>query len=156
VVAALERAGMPVEYLDGDAIRAVFPGTGFTRSERDAHIRRVGWVASRLERHGVTVVASLVSPYAESRGFVRHLCRQFVEVWVSTPFAECARRDVKGLYARAAAGEIRHFTGLDDPYEAPANPELAIDTSEFTVEQAVEQVLTYLRTQPKPTRGERR
>jgi 3'(2'), 5'-bisphosphate nucleotidase len=147
VVAELERVGTPVEYLDGDKIRAVFPGTGFTRPERDAHIRRVGWVASRLESHGVTVVASLVSPYEESRAFVRQLCRKFVEVWISTPFAECARRDVKGLYARAAVGEIQHFTGLDDPYEPPANPELAIDTSHLTVEQAVERVLEYLRTQ---------
>jgi 3'(2'), 5'-bisphosphate nucleotidase len=146
VVAELTQMGTPVEYLDGDAIRAIFPGTGFTRPERDAHIRRVGWVASRLEHHGVTVVASLVSPYAESRAFVRKLCQRFVEVWISTPLAECARRDVKGLYAKAAAGEIRHFTGLDDPYEPPANPELAIDTSQLTVQFTVTQVLEYLNT----------
>jgi adenylylsulfate kinase len=137
-----------VEYLDGDAIREIFPATGFTRPERDAHIRRVGWVASRLERHGVTVVASLVSPYAESRAFVRGLCRRFIEIWISTPFAECARRDVKGLYARAAAGELKHLTGLDDPYEAPEHPELTIDTTDIPVVDAVRRVLEFLGLPP--------
>ena len=141
VVAALEAEGRQVEYLDGDAIRDIFPATGFTRPERDAHIRRIGWVASRLERHGVTVVASLVSPYEESRRFVRGLCRRFVEVYVSTPFAECARRDVKGLYAKAQAGQIKNFTGLDDPYEAPAAPELTIDTTHLSIADAVTRVL---------------
>jgi 3'(2'), 5'-bisphosphate nucleotidase len=141
VAAELTRRGREVEYLDGDAIREIFPGTGFTRPERDAHIRRVGWMASRLESHGVVVVASLVSPYVESRSYVRGLCRRFAEIWISTPLEECARRDVKGLYARARAGEIRNFTGLDDPYEAPEHPELVIDTTGRTVEAAVQQVL---------------
>ena len=144
VVEALERRGQAVEYLDGDAIRDLFPGTGFTRPERDGHIRRVGWVASRLEAHGVTVVASLVSPYVESRRFVRGLCRRFVEIWISTPFEECARRDVKGLYARARAGELRNLTGLDDPYEPPDRPELVIDTTGLAVEEAVRRVMEYL------------
>jgi len=141
VVEALEGQGRAVEYLDGDAIRDIFPATGFTRPERDAHIRRVGWVASRLERHGVTVVASLVSPYEESRAFVRALCRHFIEVFVSTPFEVCAARDVKGLYARAKAGEIKHFTGLDDPYEPPSAPELTVDTTRLSVDDAVRQVM---------------
>jgi 3'(2'), 5'-bisphosphate nucleotidase len=141
VVARLEACRVPVEYLDGDAVRELFPATGFTREEREAHIRRVGWLASRLERHGVTVVAALVSPYAESREFVRGLCRRFFEVWVSTPFAECARRDAKGLYARAARGEIRNFTGLDDPYEPPRDPALELDTTSLEVEDAVARVL---------------
>jgi len=144
VVAALEAQGTPVEYLDGDAIREIFPSTGFSRAERDAHIRRVGWVASRLERHGVTVVASLVSPYQASRDFVRGLCRRFVEVWVATPLAECERRDAKGLYARARAGQIPGFTGLDDPYEPPPTPELALDTTGRSVEETADRVLQYL------------
>jgi 3'(2'), 5'-bisphosphate nucleotidase len=144
VVEALTARGEAVEYLDGDAIREIFPATGFTRPERDAHIRRVGWVASRLERHGVTVVASLVSPYAASRDFVRGLCRHFTEIWISTPFDECARRDIKGLYARALKGEIQHFTGLDDPYEAPARAELVIDTTGLGVAEAVERVLDHM------------
>ena len=104
VAAELRRQGRRVEYLDGDLIREIFPATGFTRAERDAHIRRVGWLASRLEHHGVIVVASLVSPYGVPQ-FVRGLCRRFLEIWVSTPFEECERRDVKGLYARARRGE---------------------------------------------------
>ncbi|HTS87412.1 MAG TPA: 3'(2'),5'-bisphosphate nucleotidase CysQ [Gemmatimonadales bacterium] len=144
VVQALETRGRPVEYLDGDVIREAFPTTGFTRAERDAHVRRVGWVASRLERHGVTVVASLISPYAESRAFVRGLCRRFIEIWVSTPLEECARRDVKGLYAKARAGKLPHFTGLDDPYEPPCDPALTLDTTSLSVDQAVERVLGVL------------
>lgn len=141
VVEELTRQGRAVEYLDGDAIRDIFPGTGFTRPERDAHIRRVGWLASRLEHHGVVVVASLVSPYRESRDFVRGVCRDFREIWISTPFEECARRDVKGLYAKAKAGEIRHFTGLDDPYEPPERAELVLDTTEMGIDMAVTKVM---------------
>ncbi len=144
VVAALEARGERVEYLDGDAIRDIFPATGFTRPERDAHIRRVGWVASRLERHGVMVVASLVSPYAESRQFVRSLSRRFIEIFVATSYEECERRDVKGLYARARRGEIKHFTGLDDPYEPPAAPELRLETAGVPVAASVAEVLQYL------------
>lgn len=145
VVAELNRQGMPVEYLDGDVIRDLFPGTGFTRPDRDAHIKRVGFLASRLEAHGVTVVASLVSPYEASRQFVRSLCQNFLEIYVATPFEECERRDVKGLYARARKGEIKNFTGLDDPYEPPTRPELVIDTRKNTVEASVAMVLQLLR-----------
>jgi 3'(2'),5'-bisphosphate nucleotidase len=141
VVEALEARGTPVEYLDGDTIRDIFPGTGFSREERDAHIRRVGYLASRLERHGITVVASLVSPYRASRDFVRGLAGRFTEIWVATPLEECERRDAKGLYARARRGEITQFTGIDDPYEAPLDPELVLDTTDLTVEAAAEAVL---------------
>ena len=146
LVAELSRRGLPIEYLDGDVIRDIFPSTGFTRPERDAHIKRVGFLASRLEAHGVIVVASLVSPYESSRQFVRNLCRNFNEVYVATPFEECERRDVKGLYAKARRGEIKNFTGLDDPYEPPTRPELLIDTRTTTVEQAVQHVLHLLET----------
>ncbi|MEP6572358.1 MAG: adenylyl-sulfate kinase, partial [Gemmatimonadota bacterium] len=132
----------------GDAIRDIFPATGFSRADRDAHIRRVGFLASRLERHGVTVVASLVSPYADSRAFVRGLCRHFAEIFVATSFGECERRDIKGLYARARKGEIRNFTGLDDPYEAPETPELRLETTGVTPEQSAEMVLAWLATHP--------
>jgi adenylylsulfate kinase len=144
VAAELGGRGVPVEMLDGDAIRDVFPSTGFSKPERDAHVKRVGYLASRLEAHGVTVVASLVSPYRDSRDFVRQLCRNFVEVHVSTPIDECERRDVKGLYAKARRGEISNFTGIDDPYEPPANPELVIDTSHTSVEEGGRRVLDLL------------
>ncbi len=137
----LLKRGAKCELLDGDAIRSVFPSTGFTRAERHAHVCRVGYLASRLEWHGIFAIGALISPYTESRAFVRNLCRSFIEVHLSTPLSECERRDVKGLYARARRGEIKSFTGIDDPYEAPVAPELTIDTSEVSVEDAGEQVM---------------
>jgi adenylylsulfate kinase len=128
--------GIPIEYLDGDAVRVLSP-TGFTRAERDSHVRRVGFMASRLEHHGVTVVCALISPYEEARQYVRSLCQTFVEIHVATPLAECERRDVKGLYRRARRGEIAHFTGIDDPYEPPSNPDLVIDTTHLSIDEAV-------------------
>jgi adenylylsulfate kinase len=140
----LRAGGVRIEFLDGDAIRSEFPNTGFTRPERDAHIRRVGFLASRLEHHGVVVVCALISPYCESRDHVRTLCRRFVEIHVSTPLAECERRDVKGLYQRARRGEIANFTGLDDVYEPPENPELRIDTTTVSVREAANLVIARL------------
>jgi len=137
----LVRRGMDVEYLDGDALREVFPSTGFTREEREEHLRRTGYMAGRLAAHGVTVVASFVSPYRDSRAFIRRHCPDFVEIYVSTPLEECERRDVKGLYARARRGEIRNFTGIDDPYEPPEHPELTLDTRVLSVDECVARVL---------------
>ena len=145
---ALVRRGAEVEYIDGDALREVFPSTGFTRAEREEHLRRTGYMASRLAAHGVTVVASFVSPYRESREFIRRLCPGFVEIYVATPLEECERRDVKGLYARARRGEIRNFTGIDDPYEAPERPELTLDTRALSVDQAVAAVLEHVGGKP--------
>ena len=139
--------GVDVEYIDGDALREVFPRTGFTRDEREEHLRRTGYMASRLAAHGVTVVASFVSPYRESRDFIRRLCPKFAEIYVATPLEECERRDVKGLYARARRGEIRNFTGIDDPYEHPEHPELALDTRKLSVEKSVAQVLALFEEQ---------
>lgn len=137
----LLRRGVAVEYIDGDALREVFPSTGFTREEREEHLRRTGYMASRLAAHGVTVVASFVSPYRASRDFIRRLCPAFIEIYVATPLEECERRDVKGLYARARRGEIPNFTGIDDPYEPPEAPELTLDTGALSVEQSVARVL---------------
>lgn len=140
----LRERGYRVEHLDGDAIREIFPKTGFSKEDRIAHIKRVGYLASRLQAHGVFVIGSFISPYRESREFVRNLCEDFVEIYISTPLEECERRDVKGLYEKARNGKIKQFTGIDDPYEAPENPELSIDTTDVTVDEAVEQVLHYL------------
>jgi adenylylsulfate kinase len=155
VCTELRRRGHAVEHLDGDGVREIFPSTGFTRAERDQHIRRVGYLASKLEHHNVFVVASFVSPYGESRAFVRGLCRTFIEVHVATPLEECERRDVKGLYARARRGEIQHFTGVSDPYEAPERPELRVDTRGRTVEEVGGRVLECLRehTGRRPVRA---
>ena len=147
VVEALRAEGREVEYLDGDAVRAVFPQTGFTREARDEHVKRIGFLASRLEAHGVTVVASFVSPYRASRDFVRGLSQRFILVHVSTPIEECERRDVKGLYARARRGELKNFTGVTDPYEAPERAELVIDTTKVPLEESVRLVVQAVKQQ---------
>jgi len=141
---ALREKGTTVERLDGDVIRDIFPGTGFSPEDRDRHIRRVGYLAGRLEDHGVTVVASFISPYKDSRRFARSQCRRFIEVYLSTPLDVCEKRDPNGLYTRARKGEIPHFTGVDDPYETPENPEIRIDTSDMEVSECVSLVLSYL------------
>jgi adenylylsulfate kinase len=136
----LSDRGIRTEFLDGDAVRALSP-TGFTRADRDAHVKRVGFLASRLEHHDVTVVCALISPYAETRHYVRRLCKRFIEIYVATPLEVCERRDVKGLYARARRGELSHFTGIDDPYEPPVAPELVLDTTRLTVDEAAIRVI---------------
>ena len=133
----LSKNGDRVEHLDGDVVRKMFPKTGFTKEERDRHIRRVGYLAAMLEKHEVTVVASFISPYREAREFVRSLCKNFIEVYIATPLEVCEQRDPKGLYAKARRGEIKDFTGIDDPYEEPLNPDLRIDTTNQTVEESV-------------------
>ncbi len=144
VARELARRGADVERLDGDQVRRLFPGTGFTRSEREAHLARVGHLASLLEKHGVTVAASFVSPSARSRRFIRRLCRNFVEIHVATPLAVCERRDPKGLYRRARQGKLKNFTGVSAPYEAPRRPEIILDTSALTPARACGLILDYL------------
>ncbi len=134
----LRKKRLKVEHLDGDSIRSIFPSTGFSPEERERHIMRVGHLASVLERQGVVVVASFVSPYVKSREFVRSVCKNFIEIYVSTPLDECERRDVKGLYLKAREGKIKDFTGIHSPYEPPAHPELTIDTRVTSVDEAVE------------------
>ncbi|NOY36947.1 MAG: adenylyl-sulfate kinase [Chlorobi bacterium] len=142
--AELKKKGYKTEHLDGDNVRHIFPKTGFTKEERDRHIRRVGFLASKLENNGVFVTASFISPYKESRDFVRKLCRNFVEIYVATSLEVCEQRDIKGLYAKARAGEINHFTGINDPYEIPENPEIIIDTSKESINQSIKRILQYI------------
>jgi adenylylsulfate kinase len=137
----LEKAGRKVELLDGDVIRGLFPKTGFSKEERDNHIRRVGFMASLLAKHGVTVICSFVSPYKETRNQVREMYDNFIEVYIDCPVEKCIERDVKGLYAKALAGEIKQFTGVDDPYEAPDNPEIHLKTDELTVGECVSKLM---------------
>lgn len=145
VYAQLKEDGYEVEHLDGDAVREVFPTTGFSKKERDDHVKRVGFVASLLQKHGVFVVASFISPYQDARDFVRDMCEDFTEIHISTPLEVCEERDVKGLYEKARKGEIDNFTGISDPYEEPEDPELRIDTTDITPEEGVERVFEYLR-----------
>jgi len=134
----LERRGHIVEYLDGDTVRThLSKGLGFSKEDRDTNIERIGWVAARLTRHGAAVIAAAISPYEETRQQARETVEEwgpFVEVHVAASVEECARRDVKGLYAKAFAGEITGFTGVDDPYEEPARPEIRIDTQQLEPE----------------------
>jgi len=136
--------GVGVERLDGDLVRKMFPQTGFTKEERDVHIKRVGELAAQKEREGAVVVCSFISPYRQARREVRGLCRNFVEVYVKASVAACEKRDVKGLYRKARSGEIRHFTGIDDPYEQPESPEIIVDTDVETVEESFSKIVEWL------------
>ena len=144
----LEERGKIVEYLDGDVVRTrLSKGLGFSKEDRDTNIERIGWVASRLTRHGAAVIVAAISPYRETRDKARAMVEEFgpfVEVAVEASVAECARRDVKGLYAKAFAGEIKGFTGVDDPYEAPDAPELAINTEEHEPAESAALILARL------------
>ena len=148
VGAELERRGRKVEFLDGDVVRThLSKGLGFSKEDRDTNIERIGWVASRLTRHGAAVLVSAISPYEETRRRARELVEEFgafVEVHVATSVDECARRDVKGLYEKAFAGEIKEFTGVSDPYEEPVDPELRVDTEEHDPEESARLVVEKL------------
>jgi adenylyl-sulfate kinase len=144
----LDRRGCVVEYLDGDTVRThLSKGLGFSKADRDAHIERVGWVASRLTRHGGAVIAAAISPYEETRREARAMVEEFgrfVEVYVKASVDECARRDVKGLYEKAFRGEIKEFTGVSDPYEEPTAPEIVIDTEQHEPEESARIVVEQL------------
>ena len=131
-----------VEVLDGDVAREhLTKGLGFSREDRAENVRRIGWVASLLARNGVTVLASVISPYREVRDEVRALhAGRFIEVHVATPLEVCAARDVKGLYARQRAGEVQNLTGVDDPYEPPLAPEVTVPTHVLSIDESVELV----------------
>ena len=121
----LRSAGHKVEVLDGDVIRThLSRGLGFSKEDRDTNIRRIGWVCEILSRNGVCAIAAAISPYREIRDEIRAKIPHFVEVYVDAPIEVLAERDVKGLYQKALAGEIKNFTGVDDPYEPPLNPEV--------------------------------
>jgi adenylylsulfate kinase len=140
----LEKKGHAVEHLDGDKMRELFPNTGFDRASREEHIRRIGFLASKLEKHGVMVVASFISPYQESRDFVRNICKNFYEIYLNTPVEVCKARDPKGLYRLALEGKIANFTGVQGPYEPPVDPELILDTSKLSVSESCDQIIGLL------------
>jgi adenylyl-sulfate kinase len=129
VAQELERRGRAVEILDGDIVRKhLTKGLGFSKEDRDDNIRRIGFVCSLLSKHGAVAIAAAISPYRGVRNEVRAKIENFIEVYVTASLETCIRRDVKGMYKKALAGELKNFTGIDDPYEPPANPELIIDT----------------------------
>ncbi len=131
-----------IEVLDGDIVRQnLTKGLGFSKADRDENIRRIGFVAHLLTRNGVIVLVSAISPYRTIRDEVRQRIGDFIEVFVNAPLEVCEGRDVKGLYKRARAGEIKQFTGIDDPYEAPLNPEIECRTDQESLEESVAKVL---------------
>ena len=144
----LEADGRLVEYLDGDVVREhLSKGLGFSREDRDTNIERIGWVASRLARHGATVLVSAISPYADTRARARTMVEEFapfVEIHVATSVDECARRDVKGLYEKAFSGELKEFTGVSDPYEEPESPELRLETEGRAPDESAREVLDHV------------
>ena len=135
-----------VEVLDGDIVRTnLSKGLGFSREDRDINVLRIGFVANLLTRNGVPVIVSAISPYKEARDQVRRdIGEDFIEVFVSCPVEVCAERDVKGLYKKALAGEIQGFTGVSDPYEPPAAPELTLKTDEEEPEESARRVIAKL------------
>jgi len=146
VASAIESRGLPTECIDSGALRKTLLDNtlGFTKPERDANCRRNAFAARVLARNGVVAIVSAVSPHKATRDAIRAELDAFVEVHVSTPKAVCIDRDDNGMWAKALAGEIRGFTGVDDPYEAPDAPEIAVDTSELSVEEASRKVLITL------------
>ena len=141
----LAQRGLPVESLDGDEVRRYLGrGLGFSKEDRDENIRRIGYVAGLLTKHGVLVLVSAISPYEAVRDEVRESIGEFAEVYVNAPVEVCEQRDVKGLYRKARNGELRGFTGIDDPYEAPQHPEVECRTDLETVEESVEKIIQYL------------
>jgi len=139
----------PVEILDGDEVRRhLSKGLGFTKEDRDTNIRRIGFVARLLARHKVFVITAAISPYAETRDEVRRLAAResidFVEVYLKAQLNALIDRDVKGLYQRALAGEIPFFTGISDPYEAPANPDLVVETDTESVQISTSRIVGFL------------
>jgi adenylylsulfate kinase len=134
-----------IEVLDGDIVREnLTKGLGFSKADRDENIRRIGFVSHLLTRNGVIALVSAISPYRGVRDEVRQKIGDFVEVFVNAPLSVCEERDVKGLYQKARSGEIKQFTGIDDPYEAPLNPEIECKTDQETVLESAEKVLRFL------------
>ncbi len=142
VAQALQARGYKVEILDGDIVREnLTKDLGFSKQDRDENIRRIGFVSQLLTRNGVIVITSAISPYREIREEVRSRIGDFVEVYVNAPLETCEQRDVKGLYKKARAGEIKQFTGIDDPYEPPLNPEVECCTNAESIAQSMEKVI---------------
>jgi len=147
VAERLKKQGFKVERLDGDTVRkGLTSDLGFSKKDRDENIKRVTFVAKLLTRNDVIVLATFVSPYRERRQLTRDEIGSFMEVYVRCSLEECMKRDIKGMYRKAMAGEIKDFTGVDDPYEEPESPELILDTDNETVEESAEKVLEKMKS----------
>ncbi|MBI3321799.1 MAG: adenylyl-sulfate kinase [Candidatus Omnitrophica bacterium] len=145
VAVELRRRGLNVEILDGDEVRTnLSKGLGFSKEDRDTNIKRIGYVCKLLTRNGVVAISAAISPYREARDHNRQQIGRFIEVYVKCSIEELTRRDVKGLYQKALAGEIQNFTGVSDPYEPPTRPEITVDTERQDEDESLRAILTYL------------
>ena len=145
----LRNQGLLVEILDGDEVRAnLSKGLGFSKEDRDTNIRRIGYVSRLLSRNGIAVITAAISPYRDIRNEVRQSIEndgsQFIEVYVQCPIDVLVKRDVKGLYKKALAGEIDSFTGVSDPYQEPVDPEIVVETDRESIEQSVDTIISEL------------
>ena len=140
----LQEKGKDVELLDGDTVRDYIRNKDFSKEGRNKHLRYIALMAKLLAERGVIVLCSFVSPYTENRDFALSICKNFIEVYVKASLDTCIQRDVKGMYKKALNGEIKGFTGIDDPYEEPENPEIVVETDKESVEESVEKVLSKL------------
>jgi adenylylsulfate kinase len=141
----LKTQGYKVELLDGDIVRTnLSKGLGFSKEDRDINIRRIGFVAHLLSRNGVIAITAAISPYKTIRDEIREMEPHFIEVYVKASLEMCEKRDIKGLYAKARSGELKGFTGIDDPYEEPTNPEIICYTDTETIDESIAKVLAYL------------
>ena len=145
VAEELRRRGMNVEILDGDEVRTnLSKGLGFSKEDRDTNIKRIGYVCKLLSRNGVVAISAAISPYKEIRDFNREQIGNFIEVYVKCSIEALTRRDVKGLYKKALAGEIASFTGVSDPYEAPERPDVFADTGAEPVEVSLGRIVAHI------------
>lgn len=143
----LRKIGYPVEHLDGDTIRKKFGGDlGFSKHDREVHVARAAFAASRLSQNGTIALVSVISPYREMRENARRVIGSFVEIYVRCPLEICERRDLKGMYRLAREGRIPHFTGVSDPYEEPLSPEITVDTHLADIRSCTQKILDYLET----------
>lgn len=141
----LRKRGQKVEILDGDEVRTnLSKGLGFSKEDRDINIKRIGYVCKLLTRNGVWAISAAISPYKEIRNFNRHQIKDFIEIYVECSIEELTKRDVKGLYKKALAGEIKNFTGVSDPYEPPDQPEIAVNSEKESIEESFEKIVRYL------------
>lgn len=143
----LRRRGCPVELLDGDEVRThLSKGLGFSKEDRDINVRRIGFVCKLLTRHGVWSLTAAISPYRDTRDALRKDIGNFIEIYVECSIQKLAERDVKGLYKKALAGEIKNFTGVSDPYEPPVHPDIVVNSEKETVEESFNKIMRTLET----------
>jgi len=139
---------LPIQRLDGDVVReTISEDLGFSKKDRDINIKRMAYLAQMLASHNINVVSAFVSPYQTMRNFARSLQENFIEVYVKCEKEKCMERDVKGMYAKAERDEIKDFTGVQDPFEKPCNPEVTVDTKNETVEESVQKIINYIEKQ---------